>query len=175
MATTETADADSPAGSGADSAADGPPSFRVGGRLGDGADDPITGPMPAVNLLGGQVRAHVHKGVTIVALDGGLDDALAARVAPVLPGATTGAAAVILDVDQVTLIDRTAFEDLAQAFDGAAGSRPRCVVASRLSGRMVLERWDFTRRFAIFTSVPDALQARAFALSGYGEGWVAAA
>lgn len=146
-----------------------------GGRLGDGADDPITGPMPAIDLLEGQVRAHVHKGVTIVALDGGLDEALAARVGPVLPGATTGAAAVILDLDQVTLLERAAFEHLATALDRAAGERDRCVVASRLSGRMVLERWQFADRYAIFTSVPDALQARAFALSGYGEGWVPAA
>ena len=131
--------------------------------------------MPALDLLDGRVRSHVHKGVAVVALDGGLDEELARLVAPVLPSATTGSAAVVLDVDQVTLLDRSAFEMLARSLDHAAGERERCVVTSRLSGRMVLERWEVADRYAIFGSVADALQAREFAHNGYGAGWVPAA
>jgi anti-anti-sigma regulatory factor len=147
------------------------PGGDVGTRPGAGADDPVTGPMPAVELEGGRVRVHLHRDVTIVTLDGGLDADLVRTVAPTLPGALAGADAVVLDLDQVTLLDEGAFSQLAAAFDEATDGVERCIVASRLSGRMVLERWGATEDYGVFTSVADALQARTFLANGYGTGW----
>jgi len=133
--------------------------------------DPDTGSLPAIELHDGRVRVRVAKGVVVVALDGGLDHALVDEVAPALPGAVAGTDAVVLDLDQVTLLDEAAFARLAAAFSAATHGIDRCVVASRLSGRMVLERWGATARYGVFTSVADALQARAFHGEGYGQGW----
>ena len=149
----------------------GPDAARMGSRLGDGADDPVTGPMPAVELQSGRLRVHARRDVTIVALDGGLDRAMAAEVAPSLTGVLAGAEAVILDLDRVTLLDEAAFTTVVAAFADASTGPDRCIVASRLSGRMVLERWGVGRRYGVFTSVADALQARAFRGEGYGAGW----
>lgn len=143
----------------------------VGTRAGDAADDPVTGPMPAIDLHDGRVRVHVDKDVTIIALDGGLDVDFATSVAPTFSAALANAGPVVLDVDQVTLLDQAGFEVLASAFGSATAGHDRCIVASRLSGRMVLERWGVTSTYAVFTSVADALQARAFEANGYGEGW----
>jgi hypothetical protein len=143
----------------------------VGTRPGDGADDPVTGPMPAIELHDGRVRVHVERDVTVASLDGGLDDAFAAEVIPTLPGALAGAEAVILDIDQVALLDRESFDSVLGAFTAATDGLDRCIVASRLSGRMVLERWGVTEDHAVFTSLADALQARAFVANGYGDGW----
>lgn len=143
----------------------------VGTRHGDGADDPVTGPMPAIELHDGRVRVHVERDVIVASLDGGLDDTFAAEVVPALPGTLAGADAVVLDIDQVALLDREAFDALLTAFTAATEGIDRCIVASRLSGRMVLERWGVTEHQAVFTSVADALQARAFVASGYGDGW----
>jgi anti-anti-sigma regulatory factor len=147
------------------------PAEALGTRFGDGADDPVTGPMPAIELRDGHVRVHVRRDVTIVTLDGGLDDALADAVCPVLGGVLAGAGAVVLDLDQVTLLGEGPCQRLLQAFEAATAGLDRCVVASRLSGRMVLERWGVTAHHGVFTSVADALQARAFLANGYGAGW----
>jgi len=133
--------------------------------------DPDTGSLPAIELQDGRVRVRVDKGVTVVALDGGLDREMADEVVQTLPGALAGVDAVVLDVDQVALLDPQAFAAVADAFDEACSGAERCIVASRLSGRMVLERWGVTERFGVFTSVPDALQARTFLADGYGRGW----
>lgn len=143
----------------------------VGTRAGDAADDPVTGPMPAIDLLDGRLHVHVDKGVTIATLDGGLDVAFATEVAPSLSRAVADAQAVVLDLDQVALLEHEGFEVLVSAFGSATSGHDRCVVASRLSGRMVLERWGVTSSYAVFTSTADALQARAFLANGYGEGW----
>lgn len=143
----------------------------VATRPGAGAHDPVTGPMPALALHDGRMQVHARRDVTIVTLDGGLDEGLARDIAPTIAGALAGAEAVILDVDQVTLIDRAGFDILADAFGKATAGIDCCIVASRLSGRMVLERWGVTEHHAVFTSVADALQARAFVANGYGEGW----
>lgn len=148
---------------------------RVGIRPGDGADDPVTGPMPAVELQAGRLRVHARRDVTIVALDGGLDAAMAADVAPAMAGALAGAEAVVLDLDRVTLLDEVAFTTLLDAFAAATDGCDRCLVASRLSGRLVLERWGVGHRYGVFTSVADALQARAFRGDGYGPGWAPSA
>ena len=137
------------------------------------ADDPVTGPMPAVSFLDGRLRAHTHRDVVVVALDGGLDVELAEVVAPALDGILAGARAAILDLDQVTLLDQEGMDILAAAFAAATDGVDSCLVASRLSGRLVLERWGFTADHAVFTSTADALQARAFAATGYGIGWTA--
>lgn len=149
----------------------GPDPGRLGVRRGDGADDPVTGPMPAVDLHDGRVRVHVDKGVTVVSLDGGLDAAFAAQIAPTLARVLVGAEAVVVDLDQVALLDEDGIAALEQVLDAAAGPAERCLVAPRLSGRMVLERWGVTQRCPVFTSVADALQARAFQANGYGDGW----
>jgi anti-anti-sigma regulatory factor len=140
-------------------------------RPGAGAHDPVTGPLPALALHDGRMQVHAHRDVLIVTLDGGLDEAFAREVAPTIPGALAGADAVVLDVDQVTLLDQAGFDILAEAFREATAGIDCCIVASRLSGRMVLERWGVTQDHAVFTSVADALQARAFLASGYGYGW----
>jgi anti-anti-sigma regulatory factor len=142
-----------------------------GTRPGAGADDPVTGPMPALALHDGRMQMHIRRDVLIVTLDGGLDEDMAREIAPTVPGALDGAEAVVLDVDQVTLIDQAGFDILADAFGKATAGIDCCIVASRLSGRMVLERWGVTDHHVMFTSVADALQARAFLASGYGNGW----
>ena len=143
----------------------------MGTRDGDAADDPVTGPIPAIELRDGHVRVHVRRDVTIVTLDGGLDGSLVDLVLPVLPGVLAGAGPVVLDLDQVALLDQSALDRLLAAFDRATAGDERCIVASRLSGRMVLERWGVATRYGVFTSVADALQARAFEANGYGAGW----
>ena len=144
----------------------------MGTRTGAADDDPvITGPMPALDLLDGHLHISVRRGTTIVAIDGGLDDALAERVAPAIAGAIVESDAVILDLDRVTLLDRTALERICALIDAAPLAPSRCVVAARLSGRLVLDRWNVPESFAVFTSVADALQARTFIESGYGNGW----
>jgi len=133
--------------------------------------DPDTGSLPAIELHDGRLRVRVEKDVTVVALDGGLDAEMADDVVPALPGVCAGVDAAVLDVDQVTLLDEGAFGQVAEAFATATAGVDRCIVASRLSGRLVLERWGMTSRFGVFTSVADALQARAFRGDGYGSGW----
>lgn len=143
----------------------------LGTRPGAGAHDPVTGPMPALALHDGRMQIHSERDVLIVTLDGGLDEAFAREVAPTIPDALAGADAVVLDVDQVTLLDQAGFDILHEAFGQATAGIDCCIVASRLSGRMVLERWGVTERHAVFMSVADALQARAFLANGYGDGW----
>jgi ABC-type transporter Mla MlaB component len=133
-------------------------------------DDP-SGAVPAVELAGGHLHVCSRRGVTILALDGGLDDALAAEVAPAMEAAIRSAEAVVFDIDRVTLLDRSALSRLLDVLDVVAGQHERCVVAGRLSGRLVLDRWSVPTSFAVFNSVPDALQARTFVESGYGHGW----
>lgn len=132
---------------------------------------PDSGPLPAFQLHDGRVRVHDHRGVTVVALDGGLDRVLAEEVAPTLDGLLAGTVAVVLDLDQVALLDQDAFEHLLVAFEASTADAVCCIVASRLSGRMVLERWGVVERHGVFTSVADALQARTFEAAGYGQGW----
>lgn len=143
----------------------------VGTRAGAGADDPVTGPLPAVVLHGGRMQVHNDRDVTVVTLDGGLDESLARDLAPTVDGMLAGATAVVLDVDQVTLLDQAGFDVLAEAVGRATAGLDCCIVASRLSARMVLERWGVNELHAVFTSVADALQARAFQANGYGAGW----
>ncbi len=144
----------------------------MGTRTGAADLDPVTtGPMPAIDLLDGHLHVSERRGVTIVAIDGGLDDALAELVTPTIEAAIAGSEAVILDLDRVTLLDRTALERICAAINTAATTPSRCVVAARLSGRLVLDRWDVPESFAVFSSVADALQARTFIESGYGNGW----
>jgi anti-anti-sigma regulatory factor len=130
----------------------------------------VTGPMPVLDL-DGHLHVATRRGVTIVAVDGGLDDALARSLAPAIHTAAAGASAVILDLDRVTLLDRTALDVICDVVEGLPAVTARCVVAGRLSGRLVLERWGLPGRFTLFTSVADALQAREFDASGYGNGW----
>jgi len=144
---------------------------QFGTRSGAGAHDPVTGPLPALALHDGRMQVHARRDVLIVTLDGGLDETFAREIAPTIPGALAGADAVVLDVDQVALLDQAGFDILAEAFGRATAGLDCCIVASRLSGRMVLERWGVTERHAVFTSVADALQARAFLANGYGQGW----
>ena len=149
----------------------GPDLDAVGTRTGATDVDDPTGPMPAVALADGHVHVSVRRGVTIVALDGGLDDVLASRVVPVIVAAVRGAGAVVLDLDHVTLLDRSALTAVCDALAVVPGPHSCCIVAGRLSGRLVLDRWAVPSTFAVFNSVADALQARTFVESGYGHGW----
>lgn len=149
----------------------GPDPGRLGVRQGDGADDPVTGPMPAVDLHDGRVRVHVDRDVTVVALDGGLDEDFIRQIRPTLQRVLEAAHAVVVDLDQVALLDEPGLAALERTLDAVAAGAERCLVASRLSGRMVLERWGVSERTAVFTSVADALQAKAFLANGYGDGW----
>lgn len=133
--------------------------------------DPVTGPMPAVELVDGHVAVTDCRGVTVVAIDGGLDDALAEIILPALRTATAHSDGVVLDLDRVTLLDRTALQSVCSVLDDLPTASGRCLVSGRLSGRMVLERWEMHGRYALFSSVADALQARTFIESGYGTGW----
>lgn len=134
------------------------------------ADDTVvTGPVPILDLADGHLHVSTRRGVTLVAIDGGLDDTLAEELVPLLRSSTVEATALILDLDQTTLLDQSALE--AVCFLILDLDVERCVVAGRLSGRLVLERWGIPERFVVFSSVADALQARAFVESGYGTGW----
>lgn len=131
----------------------------------------VTGPLPVVDLQDGHLHVTTRRDVTIVSLDGGLDDALAGTVVPTLADVVGPAAAVVLDLDRVTLIDRSGLDAVLDVVDALGPSVPRCLVAGRLSGRLVLERWLVPARIVVFRSVPDALQAREFETNGYGTGW----
>ena len=134
------------------------------------ADDTVvTGPMPVLDLADGHLHVSTRRGVTLVQIDGRLDDDLAAELLPLLQSSTVEASALILDLDQTTLLDQTALDAVCSVVHGL--DVERCIVAGRLSGRLVLERWGIPERFVVFSSVADALQARAFVESGYGTGW----
>lgn len=144
---------------------------EMGTRTGASDDDAVTGPMPVVDLAEGHLHVSLRRGVTILTIDGGLDDDLGTVVAPLVASAIEGSDAVILDLDQTTLLDRTALEAVVDRVLAAGPGLDRCIVSGRLSGRLVLERWEVLERFVVFSSVADALQARAFVESGYGTGW----
>ncbi len=146
----------------------------VGTRTGAADDAVVTGPMPVLDLAEGHLHISVRRGVTIIEVDGGLDDDLAATLTPLIESALADADAVVLDLDHTTLLDRTALDSVCAPFDASRGTVERCIVSGRLSARLVLERWDIPTRFVVFSSVPDALQARAFIESGYGTGWSSA-
>lgn len=113
--------------------------------------------------------------VAIVALHGGLDEVVATMLIPALTNAARGRDAVVLVLDDVTLLDRAALVKVCTVIDVLPRPSSCCIVAGRLSGRMVLRRWGLQRSLAIFSSVGDALQARTFAEIGYGPGWSPAA
>lgn len=140
-------------------------------RVGASMDEAVTGPLPIIDLVEGHLHVTERRNVVIASLDGGLEASLAERVTPELMRVVGDAEAVILDIDRTTLLDRSALDTVLDALDTAPEAAPRCLIAGRLSGRMVLDRWMVSNRYAIFSSVPDALQARAFAASGYGNGW----
>ena len=140
-------------------------------RPGASEIEAVTGPLPVVDLQDGHLHVTTRREVTIVSLDGGLDDALAETVVPVLAEVVATARAVVLELDHVTLIDRTALDAVLAVLDGLEPGVVRCLVAGRLSGRLVLDRWEVPGRFVVFHSVADALQAREFKASGYGTGW----
>lgn len=144
---------------------------RVGTRTGATDDVAVTGPLPVLDLADGHLHVSLRRDVTIVEIDGGLDDALAAELAPLVATALQDAEAVVLDLDQTTLLDRTALEAVLAPILDAADAIDRCIVSGRLSGRLVLERWEILDEFVVFSSIADALQARAFVESGYGTGW----
>lgn len=131
----------------------------------------VTGPLPVLDLEEGHLHVTSRRDVTIVAIDGGLDDELAGSLVDPLREVLADAGAVVVDLDRVTLLDRSALEQVCAVVEELPDCTPRCLVAGRLSGRMVLDRWDVPARFAVFGSVADALQAREFVSSGYGDGW----
>ena len=134
------------------------------------ADDTVvTGPLPVLDLADGHLHVTTRRDVTLVEVDGGLDDALADELVPLLGAAVDDAGAVALDLDHATLLDQSALDALCGLILDL--DVDRCIVAGRLSGRLVLERWGVLERFVVFSSVADALQARAFLESGYGTGW----
>ena len=141
----------------------------IGARTGDVADGPVTTEHPVLTVADGRVHVREVRGATVVRLDGGLDDAFAAEVQEAIVAATAGADAVIVDLDRVTLLEPEALGAVLRHAGGPDAAR--CVVAPRLSGRMVLDRWGASGEHAVFTSIADALQARTFAADGYGRGW----
>ncbi len=143
---------------------------RVGTRKGATDDGPVTGATPVLDLADGHLHVSTRRDVTVVSIDGALDDALADRLAPVVAAAVADATAVVLDLDQATILERSAVTTLCRALPD--GEVERCIVAGRLSGRLVLERWGIDEDYVIFMSVPDALQARSFHENGYGTGWM---
>lgn len=143
----------------------------MGTRSGASDLEPVTGPLPVVDLDDGHVHVTTRREVTIIALDGGLDDTLAAQVVDTLADLVSDATAVVVDLDRVTLLDRSALDAVCAVLEHLPESTRRCLVAGRLSSRMVLERWDVLDRFVLFHTVADALQAREFVANGYGTGW----
>ncbi len=148
---------------------------QVGTRSGADDDAMVTGPMPVLDLAGGHLHVSIRRDVTLIEVDGGLDDDLAADLAPSVESAMYEAKAVIIDLDRTILLDRTALDAVCAPVIEAKDSCDRCIVSGRLSGRLVLDRWEVPDNFVIFSSVPDALQARAFIESGYGTGWYSSA
>lgn len=142
---------------------------NVGTRTGASETGPITGPMPVLDLADGHLHVSMRRDVTVVSIDGGLDIALADQLAPLVHDATEAADAVVLDLDQATILEQDAVLALCRSLPAEV---PRCIVAGRLSGRLMLERWGVDEDFVVFMSVADALQARSFLHSGYGTGWM---
>lgn len=148
----------------------GPDLSLVGSRQGAGIDDAPTGPLPVLHLVDGRLQVEHHRDVTVIVLDGGLDSDFAHDLVPAVSRAVRNAEAVVIDLDQVTLLESDGLERICTAVAEAA-SGELCLVAGRLSGRLVLERWGLSSDRPVFTSVADALQARTFQDNGYGDGW----
>ena len=134
-------------------------------------EGPPTGPMPALLLEHGHVQVGEHGDVTVLTLDGGLDADFVDAVLPTVVAAAGAASALVVDLDQVTLLDEASCVRLIDRVRVAVGDAPMCVAASRVSARAVLERWGVAEHVTVFGSVADALQLRAFADSGYGTSW----
>lgn len=75
---------------------------------------------------------------------------------------------IVIDLSDCILTDPNALANLA---DDGGGPVDLCFVSRRTTCRLLLARTGITARFAIFHQLEDALQARAFALAGYGHGW----
>jgi anti-anti-sigma regulatory factor len=144
---------------------------RMATRPGASDLEAVTGPLPVVDLEDGHLHVTTRRDVTILSLDGGLDDQLAASIVAGIEAVLAGARAVIVELDHVTLLDRSALDTVLAVLDRLPPDVARCLVAGRLSGRLVLDRWGVPGRFVVFSSVADALQAREFVASGYGTGW----
>ena len=130
-----------------------------------------------VDLADGHIHVSTRRDVLIVQIDVGLDDDLAALLVPAVAAAVAAAGAVVLDIDQVTLLDRTALDAVCDSLDSGrdAGSEVSTAVHRgrpplRAPGARTVGRSPSGT--AVFSSVPDALQARAFVESGYGHGWM---
>jgi hypothetical protein len=76
---------------------------------------------------------------------------------------------VIVDLDDCILVQPRPLD----AFDGARATADveLCFVSRRLTCRQLLARAGLAHRYAVFTRVGDALQARRFAEEGHGCGW----
>lgn len=143
--------------------------------IGTNGVDPrdVTGEVSVV--VGPELRIEVRKRCHVVAVDGGLDEVLARRVAHEISGECEGTRGIIVDLDTATLLDPSGVRVLLSAVADEAGGAPVCLATSRLSARLVLARWGIAETTALFASAADALQALVLADDGYGEGWVAGA
>lgn len=151
----------------------GMPATAVGteGRAPTGRDELIGQPVE-LTPIDARVAVSQRGSCTVIAPAGGLDAELSNEIVDSIAAIARTALASILDLEQITLLDRAAFDVVLAGFEQSTGGRDRCLVANRLSGRLVLDRWGVSDRLAMFGSVADALQARSFAADGYGLGWV---
>ena len=106
-------------------------------------------------------------GVVVLRPVGALDRRLAERLRRAVLDARRP---VIVDLDACD-VEATVLERIA--VDPKLFSVPElCLVARSPGCRDLLARAGLDHRFALFATIDDALQARAFAREGYGAGWM---
>lgn len=129
-------------------------------------------PDGAAVFADGHLRAWRHAGAVVASIDGALDRSLAELLESPLRSIVVGASHVIIDVDRAVLADKVGVATAVTAVrDAGDDSTELCLVASRMSSRLLLARWGIDTSVPVFTSVADALQALTFQLAGFGDGW----
>lgn len=114
-----------------------------------------------------RIRVQRSDGVVVLQPLGALDARLVERLRR---AALETSRPVIVDLDECVLIDATAVERMA-IDPQLAGRADLCFVCRDGACRGLLGTTGVDGRFAVFTRVEDALQARVFARDGYGAGW----
>ena len=97
-----------------------PDPVELATRPGASPLEPVTGPLPVVDLDDGHLHVTTRREVTIVSIDGGLDHDLSASILPSFADVVGTAKAVVVELDHVTLLDP-----------------PRCLAASSPAGSPV--------------------------------------
>jgi hypothetical protein len=111
-------------------------------------------------------RSHHRGGVVALRPSGPLD---ASGIEQLQEAVSEAEAPVVVDLDECILLDPAALGSVHA--DIPVDPADVSIACRRLSCRVLLARAGITERFAVFSRIEDAVQARILWQAGYGEGW----